>query len=386
MEIANGNFSWQPNKTLKQFEQDLEFLPLLFAQENDIVVVHNEPTAIFQHWLKKMGIPKVQFLNKKNILGEKTAQDHAPYKLIPWGWSPAMHHKLQHFKAGTSREFKISPSANWEKWHKNHYSRATSVKILKKIISKYNNEHLLPAKYHPITTKHVDEVKNSFNYWPQIVLKSPWSSSGRGVQMLRYGELNESNIQWINSILKQQDYIMVEPLLDKKVDFSLHFHISPQSIQYLGFGKFHTNKNGQYQDNIIRPAKKEIPSHVSLEKLAGYLKRSFELLNVQTRYEGYAGVDLMLVNIENKTYVHPCVEVNWRFNMGLIALQVEKFIHPDARGKFSIFFEPHNKFKSFHEEMIRKYPVKFKNDLPFKGYFPLSDPEKSKSGAYLHLI
>ncbi len=386
MEIANGEFSWQPNKTLRQFERDLQYLPLLFAKKGDILVVHNEPSPIFQNWMNVIDIPEVYYVPEKNLLSPEVANIYKPGKLSPWGWSPAIHHKLQYLKPGTAEQFQNSPSSNWEKWHKNHYSRSTSLQILKDITSTHKEADLLPESLHPQVVKTVEGVKNCFNQWSQIVLKSPWSSSGRGVQMLRYGELNKSNVQWINSILKQQGYIMVEPLLEKLTDLSMHFHISPESIQYLGFGKFTTNKNGQYQNNIIRPQKNERDFPIPLKKLYVWLINSFESLNIQQKYEGYAGVDLMGLKLGNKTIVHPCVEVNWRFNMGLVALQLEKFIHPEAHGKFSVFFEPGSDFKSFHKKMTKACPLQKKNQLPFKGYFPLSDPEKAKSGAYVHLI
>ena len=42
--------------------------------------------------------------------------------------------------------------------------------------------------------------------------------------------------------------------------------------------------------------------------------------NLAGIYEGPLGVDMMLVNTENATKLHPCVEVNLRRTMGHVAL------------------------------------------------------------------
>lgn len=385
MAIANGEVAWQPNQQLKQFEKDLEFLPLIFAQSNDYLAVHEQPSQIFGTWLNQI-FPDLPKCIDRQILKYWT-NEHGQYpdELHPWGWSPAMHHQLRYLMKYTNREFRNSPVGEWKTHQRDFYSRKTALKLLEDICQKHPHSGLLPDNYHPVIATTVQEVETQFGQWPQLVLKAPWSSSGRGIQILRYGYLNQSNRQWIKSVIKQQGYLMVEPLLNKQADFSLHYHITENGIDYLGFGRFETNANGQYVKNIIKPGSEFIEQIITTDQLAEWLKQTMVDYQVHKKYRGYAGVDLMLVEINNQLVIHPLVEVNWRYNMGLIALKLEKIIHPKSKGTFMIHMEPKTAFKVVHKEFVEKHPLKFKEHLPSSGYFPLSDPQKAKSGAYVIL-
>ena len=385
MAIANGTISWSANKHLQQFEKDLEYLPLLFASMDDLLAVYRYPSEIFKEWLNKTIKLKPKLIDRVHLTTEIEKNESYPDELQPWGWSPAMHHELKDLKTFTSSDFKKGPSSQWKAESKNFYSRSTALELLKTIVNQYPTDKFLPYNYHPEVAKSTEAVEKLFEKWPKLVLKAPWSASGRGIQILRYGYLNTSNRQWINSVLKQQGHIMVEPLLNKTMDFSLHFHIYRDNIQYLGYGEFKTNKNGQYEQNIIKPNIKKCHSSASIETLAKQIREDMIRKGIDKRYEGYAGVDLMHVKINDESYIHPFVEVNWRYNMGLIALQLEQFIHPESGGSFCIHVNPKKPFSEIHNQFIKDYPLILQKDLPYSGYFPLSDPDNSISGAYVVL-
>ena len=382
MAIANGEIAWQPNQTLQQFEKDLELLPYLFAKDNDILIVDEIPSKKFINKLKTIKDCSPEFIRKSEIRNNFNLQN---LSLQPWGWSPAAHHFLKPLKSKTSEKFRKSLNYQWDKQHKEIVSRQFSTKILNTIISKNPSFQYLPIDRQPLKCSSIIEVEMLSQKWGKIVLKAPWSSSGRGVQMLRQADLNASNRQWISGIIKQQGYIMVEPLLEKQEDFSLQFHISPKGIQFLGVGKFNTNSNGQYIDNLLNPSTQFIKNIIPIEDLVSHVSLALESLNTKSLYEGFAGVDLMTIKDENESLIHPCVEVNWRYNMGLVALQLQKLIHPEAKGKFSVFFNPKKRFREYADEAIKKYPIQQKNGKLIHGFVPLSDPDKSVSGAYILL-
>jgi len=385
MAIANGTISWSANKHLQQFEKDLEYLPLLFTSGNDLLAVHRYPSAIFNEWLNKTVKLKPKLIDRAHLTADIEKNGSFPDELHPWGWSPAMHNELKDLKSYTSADFKKSPSSQWKGESKSFYGRSTALELLKTIVAQYPHDRFLPYRYHPEVANSTEAVEKLFEKWPKLVLKAPWSASGRGIQILRYGYLNTSNRQWINSVLKQQGHIMVEPLLNKTMDFSLHFHIYRNHIQYVGYGEFKTNKNGQYEQNIIKPNIKNSHSSAWIETLAKKIKEALLINGIDKRYEGYAGVDLMHVKINDESYIHPFVEVNWRYNMGLIALQLEQFIHSEAGGSFHIHINPQKPFSEIHNQLVNDYPLILQNDLPLAGYFPLSDPDKAVSGAYVIL-
>jgi hypothetical protein len=385
MAIANGEVAWQPNRILQQFEKDLELLPYIFAQNNDYIVVNDLPASGFLNTLRLIRNISPTYLLKATLKDEHIIQKFKNLDLQPWGWSPASHHLLKNLKQNCSNAFRISPNYKWNNSHKNIVSRKFSTKLLSEIINKNPTAPYIPERLHPKATSSISEIQDYINQWNQVVLKAPWSSSGRGVQMLRYAELNKSNIQWISGIIKQQGFIMIEPLLEKLEDFSLQFHISQTEIQFLGVGKFETNTNGQYVSNKLNPETQFIEDVIHVDQLTQHIINILKQEKIQEKYEGYAGFDLMTIQYENHTLIHPCVEVNWRYNMGLVALQLQKLIHPQAKGEFSVFFDPKRKFKHFAEKALQKHPIEKIGSRLIKGFVPLSDPEKSVSGAYILL-
>jgi hypothetical protein len=382
MAVANGLVSWQPGKVLQQFERDLAFLPLLFADKNDAVVVPHQPSAEFEQIVSWLPGAHATFVPAGWLKDAEYCKQLKVDFLDPWGWSPAMHHQLRHLKGKTLQVFRNLPVYNWEPQHRDFYSRQTALAILKKMVEQ-SELPFLPPSHLPKVALTIEDVERYMTDWNQIVVKSPWSSSGRGVQILRYGYLNTSNKQWINAVLKTQGYIMVEPLLHRVTDFSLHFHISPETIRYEGVGRFETNTNGQYEANILNPDVSDIQNLVSLEKLSAQLLGALKFFDIQTRYAGYAGVDLMVIRLNGDLLIHPCVEVNWRYNMGIVALQLQRLLADDVKGKFAVHFSPKQPFGDFHQQMTTEYPLEFKDGKPFRGYFPLSDPAKAHAGAYV---
>jgi hypothetical protein len=190
-------------------------------------------------------------------------------------------------------------------------------------------------------------------------------------------------MQWISAVLKSQGYIMVEPLLDRVTDFSLHFHVSPETIRYEGVGRFETNSNGQYEANILNSDVSDIQDIVPLEQLSEQLIDAFQFFDIPKKYAGYAGVDLMVIRFDGRYLIQPCVEVNWRYNMGIVALRLQRYLANGAKGKFAVHFSPDQSFGDFHRQMTTEYPLEFKNGKPSRGYFPLSDPAKAQAGAYV---
>ena len=58
-------------------------------------------------------------------------------------------------------------------------------------------------------------------------------------------------------------------------------------------------------------------------------------------YVGYIGIDLFLYEVEGQTKLHPCVEINLRTTMGVLAhLAYERYLAPGGQGRFLIEYIP----------------------------------------------
>ncbi|WP_282124920.1 hypothetical protein [Marinifilum flexuosum] len=389
--IANGTACYMPNKTLSRFEKDLDVLPMHFADEKDVVLVNQLPDQEFITVMKEAGISLPEFKLFESSIQDKEFVKSAKESLEPWGWSPRIHHIFKHLKDSCQQEFKNRPNAEWQANHKDLYSRKKALEVLNFFLDHTNNSLYIEKEQIATICTSVSEVEKLINQWKQIVIKAPWSSSGRGLQVLRQSHLNDSIIQWINGTLGIQGYVMVEPLLDKKYDFSLQFYIDAKGeVNYIGNGFFATNSNGQYDGNIIGGMPTEIKEFLSddkMQQLSEDLKEALITCGVAQNYYGYLGIDCMLFRDQyGEMKLQPCLEINLRYNMGILALKLDEHLHAETKGIFKVHFQPKSTFDQFHKEMAKNHPLKWKDGKWFEGYLPLVSFNQNKVfGAYLQL-
>ncbi|RUT77649.1 hypothetical protein [Ancylomarina longa] len=389
--IANNTVSFMPNKTLALFEKDLDVLPMYFANQQDIVLVQQMPDPSFLSILESAGINYPRFLLMTEALQNKNCFSQEINQLHPWGWSPRVHYLFKQLKQKCSADFLRQENAQWKPEHRNLYSRKTALKVLSKILSSEQEQGFIEKKYIARVCYNSSEVEKLLEEWPQMVLKAPWSSSGRGLLVLRQSELNKSNKQWIQGTIAAQGYIMAEALLDKKYDFSLQFFSNAKNdLRYIGPSFFETNSNGQYVGTLLGVIPDEIKQYLpknEIERLAKQVGQAIKQVGITDHYHGYLSVDCMLFKDKSgEIRIQACVEINLRYNMGILCHFLEKYLDQDAKGIFKTYYKPKTTFDEFHREMSSKYPLQMKNGKLLHGYLPLVSPFQDKSfGAYLIL-
>lgn len=297
-----------PPHAARQLKADLCWLPALWANEHDAVLVENADYArkACARRCKSLGRAIPQFVEREQL----------PFLQIthvdPWGWDAAVATDLQRW--GVTAD--VMPDTSQLECYRQLAHRRTSAQLLPAL----RVEGTVGEAVECSTLQQVAECQQR---WGKIVVKSPWSSSGRGVHF---------SIQdgWINNIIKQQGSVMVEPYYNKVKDFGMEFEVDAGGkVHYLGLSLFHT-KNGAYIGNLLatEEAKREkMARYLSLELLDEVRQRIID--NVQLGdYQGPFGIDMMVVqrstfNVPPSTFnLHPCVEINLRRTMGHVALSM----------------------------------------------------------------
>ena len=83
----------------------------------------------------------------------------------------------------------------------------------------------------------------------------------------------------------------------------------------------------------------------------------------------------MLFRSKSPLYrVHPCVEINLRLNMGIVAHRVnERYISPLSNGYFKIVrHSAADEALKWYQEMMDKYPLQVKNGCVVSGFLALT--------------
>lgn len=371
-------------------ETDLSVLPLYFSSKSDIVLTDEIPPEKFIRNLQSLQISPPIFKLKKCL--ENGELDNLQFnRLLPWGWSPAMHKKFLRIKTGCSDAFKSSPVFSWNPAQKDLYSRRFALKVLNQILVESSYSFFISEGYIPRICSSQADLENLFKKWETLLVKSPWSSSGRGLQPITHQPVHPKVWEKILAVVKDQGFVMAEPLLNKVFDMAFEFEINKGNLIFYGMSYFMTDKKGQYQGNYLNglPENLEAALHSFLKNVIPDVKSSLENAlrksKLMNEYEGIFGVDtLVYEDVNGQFKVNPCLEINLRHNMGYLSLFLEKLINPNKKGVFRTYFQPGKSFFDFKCEMEQKHPLQIENHKITSGFFSLIPVQPTTQfGAYI---
>ena len=248
-----------------------------------------------------------------------------------------------------------------------------------------------------------------------IILKDPLSSSGKGLRHVKEhqethlnppceGGLEAPRCQhplpyregwggsissWANALIRRHGYLTAEPYYDKVQDFAMEFCIREGQCCFIGYSLFNTNPHGRYESNLLMEDEKiesmlarYIP-HSALHEVRDWvIAHSHYIIPTgwdTTRHPLYFGIDMMVVNFQFSIFnsqfrIHPCVEINLRLNMGIIAHEVRRtLLAPGVEGTFYVTVFPSEEAAcQFCREQTEKYPPVYREGKMVSGYHPLT--------------
>lgn len=224
--------------------------------------------------------------------------------IVPWGWNIALVTRL--LKAGVPRSL-MPDDATLACWRTLQH-RST----------------LLPLQPDSHAVQTTEQVEALLAHTPHLVLKAPWSGSGRGLRWVSHS-LTPHDRQWILKTVASQQCVIAEPRRRVVCDFALEYYVDNGRLRFEGYSLFES-EHGVYRANLLLPDD-EIARRVGYtpamrERLEGWLAD-----RIAPCYEGPLGVDHML-DWDGNIHVG---ELNLRHTMGLVA---HRYLaaHPGAQG------------------------------------------------------
>ena len=289
MALADGKPGYTPPAQIQQMRRELWWLPQWWAEEDDIV------------WNGE----------DRLCLPDDT-------RMVPWGWSAALCHQLK--QAGVQES--LLPSAERLEHIRQLSHRQTAVALLKELREELPLDGHLTGE--SVLCHSIEETEETISKYGEAMLKLPWSSSGRGIRQInskfkiQNSKLSSSDDGWINRIIKSQHGIVVEKLLHKITDFALEFWLDGKGgVEYRGLSLFYTNERGAYLGNWVAPEGQKLAwlaQYIPPQYLVDIRKWWEDRLS-RFDYSGPVGIDMMLA----QEGICPCIEINWRWTMGLVA-------------------------------------------------------------------
>lgn len=389
--IANGNANWQPNKTLQKMESDLATLPMFFSQKHDVVLVDKHPDENFIQSFEPLDFELPGFVLKNEIQKNNALLISGINSLIPWGWSPAAHKLLEPLKPLCSPQTLQSPVSQWLPEHREISSRKFAASVLQELALRLPNEWIQQDTQFPKICFSKHDVELAISNWGKIILKAPWSSSGRGLQPVTKLPVHEKVWEKINAIINDQGFVMAEPLFKKVHDMAFLFELKNRKCAFTGISHFFTNSKGQYEGNWLNglpeDSDKAVSDFVSKveQPVIQAIQNCIEKSSMAENYEGTFGVDTLIYTADDgKLKMNPCLEINTRHTMGIVASQLEKLIAPGKKGIFKTFYQPGKLFAGFKNNMEQKHPLKIQNSKISSGFMALTPASNDEAfGAFL---
>lgn len=310
--LASNALSYTPTMAAKAMRQSGVLLPLWWSEAGDEVLM---PTDL---------IPQAESLCQKwNLLGKPVSVTTADCAM-PWGWSRSTKRELQ------SLGIKNLPTDEQVQTIRNLSHRRTSIDLLKMLGT---DKNMQPKEF-----DNVDAALSAIDNMGDTVLKMPWSGSGRGV--FHSNHISRTMLEkTVQDVINRQGSIILEHELRKKRDFATLYYSDGKSVTYRGLSLFITDNHGHYQGNHLMPQPLLTENlGVDITELAERVAKHLTSI-IAPHYQGWLGVDMMLYYDHNgNTAIWPCIEINLRLTMGVLALYCTK--HINTTGKLLVTKQP----------------------------------------------
>lgn len=343
-----------PPAPARCLREDLQLLPLWIASPGDAILA--SPSDINQKFVDKVAERFPSYSGIKIYSGG----DYAP---LPWGWSKYACFEMR--RRGAEVPY-CDPLMDKLRILS---SRLTAVGILNRLDDKGIASPPIPMVCHT-----VEQVIASVKKMQDAVLKTPWSSSGRGVI-----RCNSSNVPQapVEGALRRQGAIVCEKWLDKKQDFAMEFFAEWGRVKFLGYSVFFNNRQMSYDHALVASTTRleaELCKWVSITKLQTLRAALVETMEdlIPEDFYGYFGVDMMIyADDSGEITINPCVELNLRTTMGVISsILGNRVVSEEKTGVMRVLY--HRTQENLRQFLSTLTPPKFQNHRLVGGSLLLS--------------
>lgn len=304
-------------KNTVRFIHERQLFPVFYApEESSILVSRGMDISSLPYY----GLVESRGLN---IVCETDLDWSNINRIIPWGWDKVLKKRLS--DSGTPSCKLPSDSEMEYIYELRHRRNGIRLHEMLRNAGVMNEEISIPEEVRTFS-----EAEFFLRKYGSVCMKSPWSSSGRGVFICK-GNFTESEKMRINAVIRQQGSVMLEKAYTVVMDFASEWHIYKGKASFMGFSSFSTFGHGKYNGNVIvsdhdvidivhRNCGNPILDDI-LDIQKSYLEYRFD------RYEGPVGIDMLVTDRGN---INGCVEINARMTMGLAAIYARRYF-PDMK-------------------------------------------------------
>jgi hypothetical protein len=293
-------------------------------------------------------------------------------RLRPWAWGPDSVELLAPLFPSVTGEER-APGQCYNETIAQLYSKAWSATFLKKFLECHNSENaaspwLCTEDEAGVTVDTLADVLDAIaairsRGHHKIVVKEALGLAGHNAIRLWEPELLDAQRQWMTKAMRDRRQLVIEPWLEREVDFSVQLEMTSRGLQLCGYTGLISDRKGQFQANWAAPNyDRRLPAPVTalFHEHRGILARIHRLyddifarLEVELRRAGYfgpVGIDAFVYRgPQGGCRLKPVVEINPRYTMGRLTLELMKRASPGSYGMFRLVHRGMAKAEGFDD-------------------------------------
>lgn len=372
--LANFSANYTPPASAALMAAELALLPVWYSDGAPVIAVGEQHQLYLE--VVRQSLPITSSLVSYNEISKHT---HQP--IIPWGWNPALRKRL--LSCGVQEERLPSPAEL--QLLRDYSGRQHAVRMLSEL---QREDPAFCGESHYVTS--LDQLLAYLSSFSgDKLLKMPLSGSGKGLTRIM-GSITDKQTDWCRRVIREQGGVVAEPVLNKVADFAMEFYLNQGDCRFTGYSLFRSAKSGAYSGNELlsdRNIVEKLSALVPVDRLHRLRETLLQKLSTFFPfYTGYAGVDMMICDTDMGYRIQPCVEINMRMNMGMVARHFhDQFMENNGQGMFVVdYFNKPGNGLLFHRKMEEQHPRKMVQGRIISGYLSLTPiTETTRYAAYV---
>ena len=318
--LATGGINYVAPPFAMRMAEDLAVLPAFIAEPGSLLITDSDADA---RWLERInGLLGMDV----HAIGRKELNHLTGYRIMPWGWCLDLRRRLvkwgadrlllptkdeiYHLRGLSHRRLTInihlrlqellrcqatSHSSGIVESMSNSHSKIEGAGG--SMIASTAGNHLPLACPVPVELAVLEDVREFVESHDGCFIKTPWSSSGRGIYHATAGKWIPELEQWCKGALKRQGSVLCEVAFDKVMDLAVEFFASGGKTSVRGFSIFSTDSHSQYHSGIVASQdvlhQRVVELYPQFDVVVEALTRVLDEM-VAPHYSGWLGVDMLL--------------------------------------------------------------------------------------------
>jgi uncharacterized ferritin-like protein (DUF455 family) len=390
--IAYGR-AFTPVKHQAQLAQDLQNLPQFLCGQDDVVLVNRRPAVHFLSTIQAAGFALPEFVEIESG-GVTRLASRKLGRLRPWAWSPDSTDLLAPLVSnaiweGERRVPRFTPALA------ELYSKSWSAEFLREFLASTQERYSMvcPTEMAGVSARSMEEANAAIaairaRGHHKLIVKQALGLAGHNAIRLWERDVTEAQRRWISAAVERNAEVIVEPWLERVADFSVQLDMTASGLKLVGFAGLSNDLKGQFRANWAEPGfRRRIPAGVA-ETLAGspgdaaarnvtgqvyrLYNELFARLEIELRKKGHQGplgIDAFIyAAADGRPRLKPIVEINPRYTMGRLTLELMKQVAPGSFGLFRLITKSTLRaeriadFTTFARQLTERFPLRFEGE------------------------